>query len=240
MDLTTSDSMRCGVAESSVLVADLLACYPSLTGIPAAQIAADVHEHGRLIEVGPGLRLFDEGQPCAGFPLVLAGEICVAHSSADSARTMELYRVGRGEICVVSTSCLLSHRHLNAHGTVTDKVRLLLLSPPLFDRWTAHQPFRELVFAVFSDRLTDLMALIDAIAFQRLDQRLAHHLLGHGRQVHTTHQALADELGTVREIITRILKRFEASGCVKLGRERIEVLDAARLRMLAVGGVQSA
>jgi CRP/FNR family transcriptional regulator, anaerobic regulatory protein len=224
-----------GIDATSALVSDLLACYPSLSGLPTAPMAEEVSQRGRLIEAGPGQRLFDEGQPCAGFPLVLAGEICVARSSADSARTMELYRVGRGEICVVSTSCLLSQRPFNAHGTATGNVRLLLLSPPLFERWTAHRPFREFVFQVFSDRLTDLMTLIDAIAFQRLDQRLAHHLLGHGRQLHTTHQALADELGTVREIITRILKRFEAAGCVGLGRERIEVLDAARLRALASG-----
>jgi len=78
--------------------------------------------------------------------------------------------------------------------------------------------------------------LAEAVAFQRLDQRLAHTLLGHGAVLRCTHQALADELGTVREIVSRLLSRFERSGWVALGRERIEVLDAPALRALASGG----
>ena len=76
-------------------------------------------------------------------------------------------------------------------------------------------------------------ALAEAVAFQRLDQRLARALLGHGRVVHTTHQALADELGSVREIVSRLIARFERAGWVKSGRERIELLDPAALRDLA-------
>jgi CRP/FNR family transcriptional regulator len=79
------------------------------------------------------------------------------------------------------------------------------------------------------------MALAEAVAFQQLDQRLAGALLGRGSVVHGTHQALADELGTVREIVTRLLKRFERSGWVSIGRERIEIVDAAALRQLARG-----
>jgi CRP/FNR family transcriptional regulator len=95
------------------------------------------------------------------------------------------------------------------------------------------------VFGVFSERLGDLMVLIDAIAFQRLDQRLADHLLGHGQCYRTTHQTIADELGTVREIITRLLNRFAAAGYIGLGRERIDVLDAASLRAVADGRATS-
>jgi CRP/FNR family transcriptional regulator len=79
------------------------------------------------------------------------------------------------------------------------------------------------------------MALVEAVALQRLDQRLAGTLLGHGSVVHGTHQALADELGTVREIVTRLLKRFERTGWVSIGRERVEIRDAAALRALAGG-----
>jgi CRP/FNR family transcriptional regulator len=79
------------------------------------------------------------------------------------------------------------------------------------------------------------MALAEAVAFQRLDQRLAGALLGHGASLHITHQALADQLGTVREMVTRLLKRFEGAGWVTLARERIDVLDGRSLRALADG-----
>jgi CRP/FNR family transcriptional regulator len=79
------------------------------------------------------------------------------------------------------------------------------------------------------------MALAEAVAFQRLDQRLAAALLGHGTVRAITHQALADELGTVREIVTRLLRRFERSGWIRLGRERIEIVEPAALRAAADG-----
>jgi len=92
------------------------------------------------------------------------------------------------------------------------------------------EPFRRFVFQVFAERLADLMGLVEAVAFQRLDQRLAAALLGHGTVVHAAHQALADQLGTAREIVTRLLNRFELAGLVRLSRERIEVVDAPALR----------
>jgi CRP/FNR family transcriptional regulator len=150
-------------------------------------------------------------------------------------RTLELYRVTPGELCVVSTSCLFGRQPLSAHGQATEATELVLLSPEGFARWSACEPFRHFILGTFADRLADLMALAEAVAFQRLDQRLATALLGHGATLHSTHQALADELGTVREIVTRLLKRFELAGWVVLGRERIDLRDSAALRALADG-----
>nr|WP_201495226.1 Crp/Fnr family transcriptional regulator [Rubrivivax sp. A210] len=187
------------------------------------------------LTVPAGTLLFDEGSPCRGFPLVLSGAVRVARGSPGG-RTLELYRVTPGELCVVSTSCLFGTATLAAHGQASEATELALLTPPGFERWMGHPPFRHFVFGIFGDRLADLMALAEAVAFQRLDQRLAAALLGRGAQVHTTHQALADELGTVREIISRLLARFERAGWVRLGRERIELLDSQALRALAAGG----
>ena len=165
---------------------------------------------------------------------VAANMTGVARGAANG-RSLELYRVTPGELCVVSTSCLFGQQALTAHGDTTEPTELVLLSPAGFERWSAHEPFRRFVFGIFADRLADLMALAEAVAFQRLDQRLASALLGHGATLRLTHQALADELGTAREIVTRLLKRFEQRGWVALGRERIELRDAAALRAVAAG-----
>jgi CRP/FNR family transcriptional regulator len=122
-----------------------------------------------------------------------------------------------------------------AHGVATAASELVMLSAETFDAWTAYPPFRKHVLGLFSERLADVIALAEAVAFQRLDQRLAAALLGHGNVIVATHQALADELGTVREIVTRLLRRFERSGWVALARERVEVLDPAALRRAASG-----
>jgi len=212
----------------------LTALYPPLAGMDAAERDSVLTLETQQATVPAGTVLFQEGAPCRGFPLVLSGAVRVARGSPGG-RTLELYRVTPGELCVVSTSCLFGRLPLTAHGQTTEATELVLLSPSGFDRWVRHEPFRRFVFGVFADRLADLMALAEAVAFQRLDQRLAHTLLGHGASVHTTHQALADELGTVREIVTRLLRRFERAGWVRLARERIDVLDSSALRAMAGG-----
>jgi CRP/FNR family transcriptional regulator len=212
----------------------LLALYPVLAQIPPAERTEVLAREAQEAAVPAGTRLFDEGAPCGGFPLVLSGCVRVARG-APNGRSLELYRVTPGELCVVSTSCLFGSGLLSAHGDTTEPSELVLLSPAGFERWAAHEPFRRYVFGVFADRLADLMALAEAVAFQRLDQRLAAALLGHGATLKLTHQALADELGTAREIVTRLLRRFEQQGWVVLGRERIELRDAAALRTLAAG-----
>lgn len=218
--------------ELASLASALVAQYPALAALDEATRDAVLQQHAQTLEVAAGTVLFDEGTPCRGFPLVLDGEIRVARGSPQG-RSLELYRVSAGELCVVSTSCLFGHRTMVAHGVTARATRLVVLSPPGFDACCAHEPFRRFVFGIFAERLADLMALVEAVAFQRLDQRLAATLLGHGQVVHTSHQALADQLGTVREIVTRLLRQFERAGWIRVTRERTELLDASALRKLA-------
>jgi CRP/FNR family transcriptional regulator len=208
--------------------------YPAVAELPPPLRDEVLAHQTTWLEVPTGTALFEEHSPCQGFPMVLSGEVRVARGSAQG-RSLELYRVGPGELCVVSASCLFGHSLLSAHGTTTAPTRLAVLSPAALDACCAHEPFRRFVFGIFADRLADLMALAEAVAFQRLDQRLAAALLGHGEVLLTSHQTLADELGTVREMVTRLLRRFERSGWLVLGRERIEIRDAAALRRLSSG-----
>jgi CRP/FNR family transcriptional regulator, anaerobic regulatory protein len=214
----------------AALSARVGALYPAVAALPAALRQAGLASAAQVLQVPAGALLFDEAAPCQGFPMVLSGEVRVARGSPGG-RSLELYRVTPGELCVASTSCLFGHSLLMAHGETTEAAELVVLPPPVFETWVTDPDFRRFIFGIFADRLADLMALVEAVAFQRL----AGALLGHGSPIHTTHQALADELGTVREIVTRLLKRFERSGWLRLGRERIELLDAAALRRLAAG-----
>ena len=216
----------------------LVGAYPVLAGWPRELLDAALSDAAWL-QVPAATRLFEEGQACRGFPLVLDGAVQVARGSPGG-RQLELYRVAPGELCVVSTAGVTGTRALSAHGVAVEPTELVLLSRAGFERACAHEAFRRFVFGVFAERLADLMALAEAVAFQRLDQRLAQALLGRGNPIRSTHQALADELGTVREIVSRLLSRFERSGWVALGRERIELLDAPALRALASGGSHDA
>lgn len=214
--------------------ARLLDLYPALRALDDPARQQVLEQQAQLVSVPGGITLFEEGTPCRGFPMVLEGSVRVARGSPGG-RSLELYRVSPGELCVVSTSCLFGSAAMTAHGQSTEATRLVMLSPHGFNRWASHDAFRRFVFGIFADRLADLMALAEAVAFQRLDQRLAQSLLGHGTSLRATHQALADDLGTVREIVTRLLKRFERAGWVVLGRERIDIVDAPALRAMAEG-----
>ena len=222
------------MTDAAALLDRLLPDYPVLTELPRALALDVLATQAAALTVPAGQLLFEEGAPCQGFPMVLGGEVRVARGSPQG-RSLELYRVGPGELCVASTSCLFGQSLLVAHGQTVAATELVLLTPAGFERWVSEAPFRRFVFGIFADRLADLMALAEAVAFQRLDQRLAAALLGHGAVLTTTHQALADELGTVREIVTRLLRRFERQGWVALGRERVELLAPDALRALAQG-----
>jgi len=216
------------------LSAQVMAHYPSL-----ASVAMQLDQPGLVQElpnmaVASGTTLFRENDPCTGFPLVLEGEVRVSKTTANG-RELELYRVVPGEMCLVSSASLFNGMALTARGITTQATRLALLPAPLFKRALQAEPFRDYVLGLFATRMAELTSLIEAVAFQRLDSRLAATLLGHGTQVVTTHQKLADELGTVREIVTRLLHRFERSGWVELSRECITIKNSVALRATASG-----
>ena len=207
--------------------------YPALAGLDDATLGS-VLEHAQVVSVPAGTSLFGEGSPCRQFPLVLEGSIRVAKAS--EGRELQLYRVTPGESCVLTGGCLVGGRDYPATGVVERDARLVVLPKPVFDQLLgSHAPFRQYVFSLFAERLTDLMALVEAVAFHKLDRRLAAALLGRGRVVALTHQQLADELGSVREIVTRVLRGFADQGWVQSTRGAVEVLDAAALRRVAEG-----
>nr|WP_319564690.1 Crp/Fnr family transcriptional regulator [uncultured Rhodoferax sp.] len=220
------DPLRMTILEAMVLLTEL---YPSLAQV---QPAPDAPDSGlNPFDVPANTVLFSENAACQGFPLVLSGEIKVSRNSGDG-RSLELYRVVPGELCLVSSACLFRVQPLSAFGITTKPSTLMLIGPDLFKRWLETPAFRNDVLGLFAERMADLTALIDAVAFQKLDRRLAAALLGRGQQLLITHQTLADELGTVREIVTRLLRRFEREGWVSLGREQIQIINGAALRAL--------
>ena len=179
-----------------------------------------------------GTRLFGEGSPCQAFLLLLSGVVRVQKVS-ESGREIVLYRVEAGETCIVTTACLMSGSDYDAEGIAETDIQAQALPVAGFRDLLAHSaPFRDFAFQAYGLRISSLLLLIEEVAFGRLDQRLAAWLLHHGRQggqLTATHQELAVELGTAREVISRQLKEFERRGWVKLGRGHITLTDSAAL-----------
>ncbi len=215
----------------SLVLSQLDALYPVLADLPASLREAIDLQAG-MLTIPAGTTLFDDTQPCRGFPFILSGAIRVTKVAANG-RELPLYDVTPGETCIITSSCLLGNVPYSARGTTQSETVLVLLPHALFTELLAQPAFRNFIFQLFAERMADLMQLVEEVAFRKLDQRLAARLLGKGRLVRATHQQLADELGSVREMVSRLLKGFAEQGLVTLGREQIEILDAARLRHLA-------
>jgi CRP/FNR family transcriptional regulator len=212
----------------------LLERFPALAGLAPARLERLLTE-AELRHVPAGAVLFDAKQPCRGFPLLLEGAVRVT-MHAPSGREIQLYRVEPGQGCILSGGCLLGHSDYAARGIAEQDVTLLNLPPAPFNALLLeHEPFRRFVFGMYGERLAEVMQLVEEVAFRRLDERLAQLLIRRGPVIEATHQKLADELGSVREIVSRLLRSFEARGWVKLERERMTVTDPKGLAALARG-----
>jgi CRP/FNR family transcriptional regulator, anaerobic regulatory protein len=145
-----------------------------------------------------------------------------------------LYRVGPGDTCVMTTACLVEGSLYRAWGYAEGEVEALVLPPAVFQTLLAEDPaFRAMAFGVFSRRLGELVLVIDELLLHRVDLRLAEWLAARAPVVEATHQVVASELGTAREVVSRILKEFERRGWIELGRGAIQVQEPAALRRFA-------
>lgn len=215
-----------------------------LASFPALEAVSDPFVRTRLamaqvMQLPPGVTVFRDGDVCRNYLLVLDGSVRVQKLS-ESGKEIVLYRVESGQSCVLTTSCLLSGEHYLAEAVTETDVRAVALPMAAFhEALGASRPFRDFVFRSFGERISGLILLVEAVAFGRMDTRLAQRLLeradGSGALV-ATHQELAAELGTAREVISRLLKEFERRGWVRLGRGRVTLDDRNALQELAGNG----
>lgn len=207
--------------------------FPALMDIePEAR--ALLARHARIVEAPVGTIGYSEGMPCKGYVLRLAGQSRV-YKISSSGREILLYRVAAGETCVLTTTCLLGRSDYPASTVVEEPIRDVVVPAAIFHQLMIESPvFRRFVMENYGALISDLIVLLDEVAFHSLDTRLAKLLLDEsGPQIHRTHQQLADELGTAREVVSRQLKRFEQKGWVSLGRGQIEVLNRDALERAA-------
>jgi CRP/FNR family transcriptional regulator len=208
--------------------------FPDVADLPAQRLE-QVLEQAHLRRIPAGVTLFEPNMPCAGFPLTLEGSVRVT-KLAPSGREIVLYRVTPGEGCILAGSCLLGHVDFSASAVAEEDLTVLVIPPPLFEEMVLHhESFRRFVFDMYGTRLAEVMELLEEVAFRRLDTRLAQLLIHRGPVLYATHQNLADELGSVRVFISRLLRNFEQRGWVKLEREKVTVTDLQGLAQFAKG-----
>ena len=180
--------------------------------------------------------LFRPDDPCKGFMALTRGANKVALSSA-SGREIVLYRVRPGEICLQTFSCLVQNKAYAAEGVAEEDVEAYVIPPRGFERLMQEsEPFRAAVLNSVAGRFSDFEHVVETLAFSGLEQRVAAALLrlaGGDSAVHATHEALAAEIGSAREAVSRQLGLFARQGLVSLGRGRVEIKRRDALSRLA-------
>ncbi|WP_271271151.1 Crp/Fnr family transcriptional regulator [Aliamphritea hakodatensis] len=176
--------------------------------------------------------VLSQGQHCENCFVITQGCVKVFGRSAEG-RELVLYRINSGEICVLTTACLLSNDSFPAEAISETAVTARVIPLQDFRRLLGEsEGFREFVFDGFSQRLANLMQQLESITLASVDQRLLRYLLSnadHKQQLHATHQYIAIEIGSAREVVSRHLKSLEKQGLIRLQRGCIEVLRQAEL-----------
>jgi CRP/FNR family transcriptional regulator, anaerobic regulatory protein len=213
--------------------------FSGLAGLDATQ-RATLERSSRIIQMPAGSRIFGFGQAPENFLLLIDGSIRVQQVS-DGGREIVLYRVTAGESCPLTTACLMGYEGYLAEAIAETAIRAVAIPRAVFDELVGQSPeFRRFVFTAFSQRITNLFRVIDEVAFARMDIRLALKLveLSRGKAVLVvTHQQLASELGTAREVISRQLNEFQRRGWVSVARGNITINERQTLQHLATEGM---
>ncbi len=209
-------------------------CFPELeaSGDP---VIRKLIEQVEMVRLSPATGVFSPGAACDSYVLVVRGTIRV-QLLTEGGQEVLLYRVRPGESCVLTTSCLISHERYPAAAVTETEVEAAVVGREVFDdALERSSDFRRFVFASFGRRLAQVIARMDEVAFGPIEGRLARLLDSGFPVVRTTHQQLAGELGSSREVVSRYLKRYEARGWIRLKRGAVEILDRTAIRRLASG-----
>jgi CRP/FNR family transcriptional regulator len=192
------------------------------------QVVRDFNDFAYHVKIPAGKQIFTEGDEVDGIALLISGVVRV-YKLGLTGREITLYRFGEGESCVITANAILNQKDFPAIAVVERDAEAVLIPADRFSDWVRrYDPWREFVFNLFSQRLTSVMEIVDEVAFQRMDRRVASFLLDRSEiqnPIHITHQAIANEIGSSREVISRILEDFAQKEMVTLSRGQIEILD---------------
>ena len=199
-------------------------------------LAREVRQAATFARIPVGHDVFVEGDRVDGIALLLSGVVRV-YKIGETGREITLYRFGTGQSCIFTANAILNQQNFPAIATVEQEAEAALIPSETFRDWIRrHDLWREFVFDLLSQRLSTVMAVVDEVAFRRMDARLASFLLSQSRvrnPLRITHQQIAAELGSSREVISRLLEDFVSSGWIRSGRGEIEVLDPEGLQSRA-------
>ena len=193
-----------------------------------------------LVNIPAGKDVFVEGDHVDAIALLISGGVRV-YKIGETGREITLYRFGLGESCILTANAILSQKSFPAIATVEKDAQAVMIPADFFRGWVRqYDEWHAFVFDLLSERLSTVMAVVDEVVFQRMDRRLVAWLLkraeitGLNEPIRVTHQEIAADLGSSREVMSRLLDDLSKAGLIRSGRGMIEVVDIAGLKERAL------
>jgi CRP/FNR family transcriptional regulator len=200
------------------------------------ELTREFRENAFYARVPAGRDVFVEGDRVDSIALLISGAVRV-YKIGETGREITLYRFGHGESCVLTANAILSRKTFPAIATVERDAEAVMIPADAFRRWVdRYKLWREFVFGLLSDRLATVLAVVDEVVFQRMDRRVAALLVARGaleNPVRITHQEIAADLGSSREVISRLLEDLDRHGLIEAGRGTVRIADWAGLHARA-------
>lgn len=194
----------------------------------------DLKEHSVKLAFNKGQQILHAEDQCSYLPIVLSGNLRV-YRTHTSGREVTLYHIGRGESCFLSMNCIMLHQRFPAWARAEEYTEALMVEAKAMQRWREKFPFwQKYIFDAAASRLISVISVLSDIAFARMDERVAQYLAQRLKEtgqneLHLTHQDIANELGTAREVVTRVLRSLEDESAIAIGRGSITVINPTLL-----------
>ncbi|MCW8906266.1 MAG: Crp/Fnr family transcriptional regulator [Sedimenticola sp.] len=190
-------------------------------------------EQATLVHLAPGQQVCEQGSGCTHLALLLDGTVRV-YKLAESGKEITLYRIDTGESCILTASCILSDTPFPAFAICDTAVTAVAIPSASVQHWLSTSPtWRDYIFGLVASRLSNIISVVEDVAFRRMDRRIANYLCQRFQGndlIRVTHQSIASELGTSREVVSRILKDFEHETLLQVTRGTIRLVDPAGLK----------
>jgi CRP/FNR family transcriptional regulator len=197
----------------------------------------ELQQKAFFAKIPVGRDVFVEGDHVDAIALMISGVVRV-YKIGETVREITLYRFGNGQSCILTANAILSQNNFPAVATVEKEAQAVMIPADIFRDWVKrYDLWREFVFDLLSERLSSVMAIVEEVAFRRMDARLSSFLIKQGVRsdiIHITHQEIATELGSSREVISRLLEDFSAAGMINVTRGEIRLLDRKSLQTRSV------
>ncbi len=200
--------------------------FPSLTERP---LQKEIFEKGVLFSFASGEVLMDYGRNISHIPLIINGGLRILREDAHSGKEVFLYYLKSGETCAMSMTCCAQHQKSQIKAIAEDNTQLIMVPVQQMEIWLKKYPsWKNFIFQTYQSSYDKLMNHIEAISFQKLDQRLLTYLqekakINNKNAFHITHQEIANELNSSREAVSRLLKKMEQENIIELGRNYIKI-----------------